>query len=336
LWGIVLDRRRDDEEAVLARRALARERGQARVEAGEPCAFGVARDRPPFRIRQVVAEPGVALCKRLRMSAHGGDAVERTDLAQDVVPDVKAGLADDREGRREEQIERSRDHALAGILDRDDAEVGGAGAGGVEDLVGIGARQANDRRAEVAERGELAERARRPEVGDPRRRLERAARRHDLAPDRRDARSRQGALFDALSASITAASRSGRNAGEPSARLSAPIAVATSARRLSRPAARRRSRRCDRAATRGRQPAAATKRAFGRRYLLAGRAGGAAAGPADAPAGGTPRMVRILPSSAISFGSRMGGISATSFWLKLLRRSTASDWYFLAWAIRAR
>jgi hypothetical protein len=167
--GIVLDRRRDDEKAVLARCALACQRGQGRVEAGEARTFGIARDRPALGVRQVVAEPGVTLRERLRVRAHGGDAVERIDLAQDVVADVEARLADDRQGRRQEQVERSRDHALAGILDRDDAEVGGAGAGGVEDLVGIGARQANDRRAEVAERGELAERARRPEVGDPRR-----------------------------------------------------------------------------------------------------------------------------------------------------------------------
>jgi hypothetical protein len=32
-----------------------------------------------------VAEPGVALRECLRMRAHGGDAVERIDLAQHVV-----------------------------------------------------------------------------------------------------------------------------------------------------------------------------------------------------------------------------------------------------------
>ena len=51
---VVLDRRRDDVQAVLARRALARERGQRRVEAGEARAFGVARDRAALGVRQVV------------------------------------------------------------------------------------------------------------------------------------------------------------------------------------------------------------------------------------------------------------------------------------------
>ena len=50
-----------------------------------------------------------------------------------------------------------------------------------------GAGHADDRGAEVAERGLLAERAGRAEVGDARRRLQRAAGRHDLAPDRRHA-----------------------------------------------------------------------------------------------------------------------------------------------------
>jgi hypothetical protein len=68
----------------------------------------------------------------------------------------------------------------------------------VEHLVGARAGQADDRRAEVAERGELAERPRRAEVGDARRRLPRAACRHDLAPDRRDALDRQGARIGLL------------------------------------------------------------------------------------------------------------------------------------------
>ena len=185
--GVVLDRRRDDEEAVLARRPLARQAGERAVDAGHARAFGVARDRPALGARQMVAEPGMALRQRLRMRADGDDAVERVDLSQQVVADVEAGLADDGERRRQEEIERARDHAFARVLDRHDAEVGGACARRVEDLVGVGAGDLDDRRAEVAERGELAEGAGRAEVGDARRRLEGAARRHDLAPDRRHA-----------------------------------------------------------------------------------------------------------------------------------------------------
>ena len=145
-----------------------------------------------------MAQPGMALRERLRVRANRGDAVEPIDLPQQVVAHVEAGLADDRERCRQEQVERARDDAFARILDRHDAEVGGAGAGRVEHLVGARAGQADDRRAEVAERGELAERARRAEVGDARRRLQRAACRHDLAPDRRDALDRQRARIGLL------------------------------------------------------------------------------------------------------------------------------------------
>ena len=59
----------------LAARSLAMPARRA-VEAGQPRAFGVARDRPPLGVRQVVAEPGVALRERLRMGADRVDAVE--------------------------------------------------------------------------------------------------------------------------------------------------------------------------------------------------------------------------------------------------------------------
>ena len=39
--------------------------------------------------------------------------------------------------RCEEQVERARDHALAGVLDRHDAEIGGAGARRVKHLVDL-------------------------------------------------------------------------------------------------------------------------------------------------------------------------------------------------------
>ena len=85
---VVLDRRGDDVQAELARRALAGDAGQRVVEAGQARAFGVARDRPAFGVGQVVAEPGMALRERLRMGADGVDAVERIDAAQQVVPHV--------------------------------------------------------------------------------------------------------------------------------------------------------------------------------------------------------------------------------------------------------
>ena len=163
-----------------------------------------------------------------------------------------------------------------------------------------------------------------PEVGDPRRRLERAARRHDLAPDRRDAVGGQGALVRGLE------------------RVDHRRFALRAKRRRALGTLERADRRRDFGAPveQAEQLAVDGVDALAQRLEVGGGGGDDAgirppstcwpAGPAvaaagagrRAPAGGTPRMVRIRPSSAISFGSRMGGISAISFWLKLLRSST--------------
>ena len=217
----------------LAARSLAMP-ARRRVEARQPRAFGVARDRPALDVRQVVAEPAVALRERLRMGADRDDAFGRIGPAQQVVAHEQAGLADDDERRGQEQVERAGDHAFGRVLDRHHAEVGGAGAGGVEHLVDVGAGHLDDRRAEVAERRQLAEGAGRAEVGDPGRRLERAAGRHDLAPDRRHAVGRQRAGVAAPSGRRSRRLRA--RGGRPASRrrfLSSPIARAMPARRFS-------------------------------------------------------------------------------------------------------
>ena len=63
----------------LAARTLAMA-ASAASSAGQAGAFGVARDRPPLDVGQVVAEPAVALRERLRMGADCRDAVERVAL----------------------------------------------------------------------------------------------------------------------------------------------------------------------------------------------------------------------------------------------------------------
>jgi hypothetical protein len=74
-------------------------------------------------------------------------------------------------------------------------------------------------------------------------------------------------------------------------------------------------------------------------YLLAGRAGGFAAGfgsgravpplPLTAAAGGAPSALRTFCSSVCSFGSTSGRASAISFCIKLLCISPLACWYFL-------
>ena len=60
-------------------------------------------------------------------------------------------------GELQQQVERARDHALAGVLHRHHAEVGGAGRGGVEHLVEADAGHMLDAGAEELHRRLLAE-----------------------------------------------------------------------------------------------------------------------------------------------------------------------------------
>ena len=159
---------------------------------------------PPARrsaCGQVVAQPAVALRQRLRVGAarprcRPASRSLRSRLWRTnrlVSPMMNSGVV-------QEQVERARHHAFGGVLHRHHAEVGRAGGGGAEHLVDAGAGHAHDRRAEEAQRRLFAEGAGRAEVGHARGRFQRAAGRHDLAPDRRHAVGLQRAGVGGLQA----------------------------------------------------------------------------------------------------------------------------------------
>ena len=130
-----------------------------------------------------------------------------------------------------------------------------------------------------------------------------------------------------------AASRSGRNAGEPSARLSSPIAVATSARRLSRPSSSRsiasmRPRSDSRSAAGGGDDAGI------RPPLLAGRPGRRRPTPVQRPGAPAGRNAEDGADPAVERHQLRvdgrAGISATSFWHEVVAQLGRRRWYFLA------
>ena len=227
LWASSWIAGADDVQAEFARRALAGDAGQA-GRPGWPGARLRRCSRPAAARRGAGAgsarrgiapapagAPAPRRCRRASSTCAAGCGA-RSRL---VSPTMSSGVC-------QEQVERARDHAFAGVLDRHDAEVGGAGAGGMEHFVEVGARHAHDRRAEVAERGLLAEgagraRGRRRACGVS------SARHADMI-------SRQiGATLSVCSGpglapcrpSITCASRSGRNTARAFGRLSSPTSL---------------------------------------------------------------------------------------------------------------
>jgi hypothetical protein len=143
-------------------------------------------------------------------------------------------LAADDGGGAQHQVERAVDRAFGRILDRDHAEVGGAGLGGAEHFIDRHARQAFDGAAELLVHGLLAEGAGRAEIGHGDALFQRAAGRHDLAEDGLHFGPLSGPGLRSATPRSTCASRSGRNTGALVSALTWPTSCASWARRLSR------------------------------------------------------------------------------------------------------
>ena len=65
-----------------------------------------------FGMGQVFGQPALALHQGLRVRQHGLDAVQRVDLAQQVVANQKTDFAHHMHRRMQEQVKRTGDHAL--------------------------------------------------------------------------------------------------------------------------------------------------------------------------------------------------------------------------------
>ena len=144
-------------------------------------ADGDALDR-----RHVLLQPAAALRQRLRVTAHPADVTEHRHATHQVLVDAQFHLADDLQRRGQEHVERVVDGAFGRVLDRHDAEVGGARFHLVEDFLDRRQRQRPHRVAEILEHRLLRERALRPEVTDLERVLLGEARGHDLAEQPQD------------------------------------------------------------------------------------------------------------------------------------------------------
>src|SRR5215470_3356397 len=103
---------------------------------------------------------------------HGGQQMLR-DAQLDLADDDQLGLA--------HEVQRAADGALGGVLDGHHRVVGLAGFSSAEDFVDRRVGLGVDEIAEMPSDGGMAERTRRPQVGDAQPALEREARRHHLA-----------------------------------------------------------------------------------------------------------------------------------------------------------
>ena len=150
------------------------------------CGLGVAADGDALGVREMAVEPAAALRQGLLMRIDRADGAEILGHAHQVMVDPQTHLAGDHERRGHEHVQGVTDHALGGILDRDDTEIAGTRFDLAEDLPDGRQGEGLHRMAEVLDRRGLSEGPGRAEIGDVERALERQTGGHDLAKEPRD------------------------------------------------------------------------------------------------------------------------------------------------------
>ena len=121
-------------------------------------------------VRQVPRQPIAALRQRLRLAVDGAHVVARADAEQAMV-NPQRQLAANSHGRAREAIERVGDAAVGRVLHRHDAELRLAAFDFFEHGRDRADRHQLGRLAESLDRGQVAERELRSEIGDAKRRL---------------------------------------------------------------------------------------------------------------------------------------------------------------------
>ncbi|MDT4868018.1 hypothetical protein FQZ97_1029580 [compost metagenome] len=149
-------------QAELSRSALTGDAGPSRIGGRKSGAFGIAGDCPLFGLGQVLREPVLALGQGLGMRHDHFDAVQRVELAQQVVTHQQAHFTYHMHGRAQEQVQRPRHRAFGGVLHAHHTKLCGAGGGGVEHLVEVGAVDQVGGATEKLDRRLFAERSLRP------------------------------------------------------------------------------------------------------------------------------------------------------------------------------
>ncbi len=156
--------------------------------------FGIAAYRDALDVRQVDAQPGLALLQRLRMRIDALDVLQLAAQRMQALVHAQLDFAADGGVGGEEHVQGHLDHALPGVLHRHHAEIGMAGGDFLEHFLDAAQRQAVGGVAEVLAHGLLAERAFRPEEADLQRIFLGQAGRHDLAKQAHHLRIRQRAV----------------------------------------------------------------------------------------------------------------------------------------------
>ena len=161
------------------------------------------------------ASQRTALREPLRMREHALDLAELRRAREQVLRDVEKALAADHDVRVDEAIQRDVDRAFRAVFHGHHAVLRVAALDVVEDLDHRPRRPIDGGLAEALQGRLVRERRHRSQKGDRERRLERAARRQDLAPDRARhvARDGTGVGLDDLSQDLSLTLRHvGRNA----------------------------------------------------------------------------------------------------------------------------
>ena len=143
--------------------------------------LGVAADRDALDVRQIDAQPGLALLQRLPVAVDAAHVLQPAQLRMQALVHAQLHFAADGGVGGEEHVQRDLDHALAGVLHRHHAEVGVTGRDLLEHLLDAAQRQAIGGMAEMLVHRLFAEGAFRPQKADLERVFLRQAGRHDFA-----------------------------------------------------------------------------------------------------------------------------------------------------------
>src|SRR5713226_1921349 len=103
--------------------------------------------------RNLLRKPAVALGEGLRVRIDLAYRLDRGALRHQVLLHAQHHLRADLQGRREQQIERAADRAVAGVFHGDDRVLRGPRLGGAEHVVDRGAGLRFDVRAELLAQG---------------------------------------------------------------------------------------------------------------------------------------------------------------------------------------
>ncbi len=165
---------------------IARNRCNRRIGRRNACCFSVAGGGLTQKLWVVLLQPVLALRQSLRMGHHTGDAFHRASLGQQIVMHTNRALAQDTQGRVQQQIQRAVHSTFGRVLDGHHADFSLTHLDAAENLVEGVTLQAIQSMAEMLVGGLLGKRALWAQISHAQYAFQTATGRNNLPPHRFD------------------------------------------------------------------------------------------------------------------------------------------------------